>query len=87
MTPQGLVVAEESDGLGLAHHLAVDGQDVAGIDPDGGRRQGPAVDGHPALGDQALDLAPRGDPGPGQGLSDSLASALRGLTFIAARGS
>jgi len=55
---RGLVVAEEADGLGIAHHLAVDGQDVAGVDPDGGRRQGPAVDGHPALGDQALDLAP-----------------------------
>jgi len=81
------VVAEQADGLGVAHHLAVDGEDVAGLDPDGRGREGPAVDGDPTLGDQALDLAPRGDPGPGEGLGDALAATLRGLTFVAARGS
>ena len=81
------MVAEQADGFGVAHHLAVDGQDVASLDPDGRGRQGPTIDGDPALGDQAFDLAARGDPGAGQGLGDALAAALRGLTFVAARGS
>jgi len=81
------MIAEQAHGFSLAHHLAIDGEDVVGLDPDGRGRQGPAIDGDPPLGNQPLHLAARGHSGPGQGLGDSLAAALRGLTFAAAGGS
>jgi len=93
--PHGLVIAEQARGLGLAHHVAVDGDDVAGLDLHAGRIQRTAVDGHPALGDQALDVAARTDAGAGQQLGDALPAlgvegavfVVVGLTWVVALGS
>jgi len=72
----GLVIAEQAGRLGLAHHLAIDGEDIARLHLHSRGGQGAAVDGHAPGLDQPLDIAARGDARPGQGLGDSFTLAL-----------
>jgi hypothetical protein len=78
--PGGLVIAEHPRRLRGVDHLAVDGQDVVGADLDGGGGQDLAVQGDPAVLDQPLDRAPRGDARPGQHLGDPRAVSVVVLT-------
>ena len=58
--------------LPLQRRLAVHRDQVARrVHLGAERRDGAAVHGHPALGDQLLGLAPRGDAGPGQELLEA----------------
>jgi len=70
------VVAEEPRRLGLAHHLAVEGEDVARLHLHRRRGQRMAVQRDAALGDQPLDVAARAHARPRQQLGDAFAAAL-----------
>ena len=71
--------------LRRAQRTAVDLDAVArGIDPRGQRVDRLAVDGHGALDDQRLALAPRGDAGVGEDLLQALAALL--LAVLRQRG-
>ena len=72
----GLVIAEEAGRLAVVHHLAVDGEDVVGLDLDRRRGQNLTVQGHPAGLDQALHLSTGGDAGACQGLGHAFAATL-----------
>ncbi|OHB27485.1 MAG: hypothetical protein A2790_22070 [Phenylobacterium sp. RIFCSPHIGHO2_01_FULL_69_31] len=91
----GLVVAEQARRLGLADHLAVDGDDVAGLHLHRRGVQRAAVDGDAVLRDQPLDVPARADARAGQQLGDAFSPlgvggfrvGVVGLTWVVGLGS
>jgi len=69
---RGLVVAEQAGRRRLAHGLAVDGDAVERGEQRGRGFDRRAVYRDPPLADHPLDLAPRGDAGPGEQFGDAL---------------
>jgi hypothetical protein len=81
----GLVEAEDARGRGRRDQLAIDAHAPEVLQDRGGGLDQHAVEAHAALGDQALDLAARGDPGAGEQLGDAFAFAFTGIGAVVAR--